>query len=175
MQAQRPAQTLSLLPRGFARLLRFLFYTDIVVLILSVAGMSRLAILQMLPLFVIAGFALWIIAHWIRLDQYQRAIYVMDEEEGLWDRAFAGGGMRVGWDEIAQVSWTNWGGFRGLKITLKNNRATMARLGTLDRITAYVNLLCYGSPFVYWQAWSDTPLEEYKDAIEARLAERETA
>jgi len=172
MQAQRP-QLLSRIPRPFARLLRFLFYMNIVLLIASLFGMSRLDIVRLLPLFLLAGFCLWIIAHWTSLDRYQRAIYALDDD-GLLDRAFAGGGMKVGWDEIAQVHWTTWGGFRGLKVVLKDTPAVLARLSLFDRVTAYINLLCYGSPLVLWQAWSELSLEEYRVAIDNHLAQEET-
>lgn len=172
MQAQR-TQLLSRIPRPFARLLRFLFYTDIVLLIGSLFGMSRLDIVLQLPLFLLAGFCLWIIAHWTNLDRYQHAIYALDDD-GLLDRSFAGGGMKVGWDEVVQVQWITWGGFRGLKVVLKDTPAVLARLSPFDRVTAYLNLLCYGSPLVFWQAWSDLPLEEYRVAIDDHLAQEET-
>lgn len=155
----------SCIPRSFARFLQILFYCDIVVLITQVARMTRLDILANLPLFLISGFVLWIMAHWLRLIQLRKPIYVLDEE-GILDHSYAAGGMRVSWDEIAEVKWMYWGMFRGLKVGLRDREASLARLSRFDRMTAYINQLCYGSPLVLWQAWSDTPLEHYEAAIQ---------
>ena len=168
-QQARTTPLVSKLPKRFALALRILFYTDIAILIFQVAQMSRLEILVNLPVFLVGGFALWILAHWIRLDQVKRPIYRLDEE-GVLDKSYAGGGMQVRWDEIAAVEWTRWGGFRGLKLTLKDNRAALARLSRFDRVTAVINRVSYGSPFVLWQAWSDLPLEQYDEVIKEHLS-----
>lgn len=168
-QKQRPTTLSARLPKRFALALKILFYADIAILIFQVAQMNRLEILANLPVFLVGGFALWILAHWIRLDQVKRPIYRLDEE-GVLDKAYAGGGMQVRWDEIAAVEWTRWGGFRGLKLTLKDNPAALARLSRFDRFTAIINQVCYGSPLVLWQSWSDIPLEQYDEAIRERLS-----
>jgi hypothetical protein len=157
------------MPKTMLIFANFIFYFCIIGYTLILFGGGRAILLAMLPLYLLLIPLMFIYGYWIRLGTRRVPVYVVDEE-GITDRmSFPHGTVTASWDEIAGVAPTNWAGFAGLKVHLKNPKAFLVKQNLPHRIMGWINQICYGTPLALWKMSSDVPLDELEAAIKARL------
>jgi hypothetical protein len=158
------------IPKGFATFCTIYFYgvtlTIITLIALVSSTLGRDGLLPLLPLLALAAPCLWLYGHWVRLARHRVPVYEITEN-GVIDRAsFPHGTVTLPFENIAQTKQTQWCGFSGLAFVMKDKTAFYQSLGRRHRFLAHLNEICYGSPFVLWQAWSDVPMQTLQKEID---------
>jgi hypothetical protein len=158
------------IPKAFAIFCTLYFYgvtLGIITLIALVSStVGRDGLLPLLPLLALAAPCLWLYGHWVRLARHNVPVYEITGS-GVIDRAsFPHGTVLLPFENIAQTKQTQWCGFNGLAFVIKDKAAFYQSLGRRHRFLARLNEICYGSPFVLWQAWSDVPMTDLQHEIQ---------
>jgi hypothetical protein len=158
------------IPKAFALFCNLYFYGVTLVIISLIALVSstlgRDGLVPLLPLLVLAAPCLWLYGHWVRLARHNVPVYEITGS-GVIDRAsFPHSTVLLPFENIAQTKQTQWCGFSGLAFVIKDKTAFYQSLGRRHRVLARMNEVCYGSPFVFWQTWSDVPLAQMQQEIQ---------
>jgi hypothetical protein len=172
-QERSEAQQKAYIPRGFAIFCTLYFYGATLLMISSIALISsvdgRQGLITLLPLLILAAPCLWLYGHWVRLARHHIPVYETTNN-GVIDRAsFPHGTVTLPYENIAQMKCIHWGGFSGLSFIIKDKQAFYQSLGKRHQFLARFNQLCYGSPFVLWQAWSDIPMTQLQHETEKNM------